>query len=78
MTVSKTLSPKRSLSEVRASREWTVRMSARFSMIPEQLEVRVQVLARQLDHLHGLLHALQGEVLGLGGDPGAGRPPPAR
>ena len=33
-TVSKTCSPKRSCSEASASREWTVRMSARFSSTP--------------------------------------------
>ncbi len=33
----------------------------------EQLEVRVEAVPRELDHLHRLLDALQREVLGLGG-----------
>jgi len=32
----------------------------------EKLQIWVQALARELEDLHRLLHALQGEVLGLG------------
>jgi hypothetical protein len=34
----------------------------------QQREIVVETVARQFDHLHCLLDALQGEVLGLGGD----------
>ena len=34
----------------------------------QQRQVRVEAVARELDHLHRLLDALQREVLGLGGD----------
>ena len=68
MTVSNTCSPKRSFSEASASREWTVRMSARLSSTPSSDSSRVEAVARELDHLHRLLDPLQREVLGLGGD----------
>ena len=42
-------------------------MSARFSSTPSSSQLGVEAVARELDHLHRLLDALQREVLGLGG-----------